>query len=142
MTDILMQPRVVAAEQGTLELANPAPGALVIRMTGRMELSHAQAICAYGEVTVYQDCPTPNAFLDLYEMDGYDTECRVLLTDWTQAQSPGPTHVLLGTRVVALGVAMASMALTLFGLAVHTYTSPNVFETQLSDYIQNNRQWD
>ncbi|MFT5358892.1 MAG: hypothetical protein ACI9KE_006133 [Polyangiales bacterium] len=130
---------VVKSDLGTLELANPALGALVIRMTGRMELEHAQAICEYGESTVHQNCRMPNAFLDLYEMDGFDTECRLLLTDWTQAQSPGPTHILLGTRVVALGVAMASMALTLFGLAVSTYTSANGFETKLSDYVQHNR---
>lgn len=130
---------VVKTDSGTLELANPGIGALVVRMTGRMELEHAQAICEYGEITVHQSCPAPNAFLDLFEMDGYDTECRLLLTEWTQTQSPGLIHVLLGTRVVALGVATASMALTLFGLAVTTYTSANSFETRLSDYIHHNR---
>ncbi|MFK8003739.1 MAG: hypothetical protein AB8H86_29520 [Polyangiales bacterium] len=136
---MLQDPMVVKTETGKLELANPAAGALVVRMTGRMELEHAQAICEYGQITVHQHCETPNAFLDLFEMDGYDTECRLLLTEWTQEQSPGPTHVLLGTRVVALGVAMASMALTLFGLAVTTYTSANSFETRLSDYIHRDR---
>lgn len=136
---VLLDPALVKTESGTLELANPACGALAVRMTGRMELEHAQAICRYGEITVKQACPLPSAFLDLYEMHGYATECRLLLTEWTRAQSPGPVHVLLGTRVVALGVAMASMALTLFGLAVRTYTSANGFETRLSDYIRSNR---
>lgn len=130
---------VVKTDLGTLELANPAIGALLVRMTGRMELEHAQAICEYGQATVHQDCPMPNAFLDLFEMHGYDTECRLLLTEWTQTQSPGLIHVLLGTRAVALGVAMASLALTLFGGAVTSYTSANSFETRLSDYIHHNR---
>lgn len=136
---VLLEPSVVETIEGTLELANPAKGALVVRMTGRMELEHAQAICEYAEVTIHQECKVPNAFLDFYEMSGYATECRLLLTEWTQGQAAGAIHVLLGTRVVALGVAMASMALTFFGLAVTTYTSANGFETRLSDYIQRNR---
>src|SRR5262245_53149402 len=58
-------------------------------------------------------------FYDWAEVTGYESASRVLLTKWSLSAprgSIGGVHILFRSRLVAMGVATASLALRMMGM--------------------------
>jgi len=118
-----------ADERGSLEITAPHPGVLLVRFDGHARAPVADAIivaldaavAAHGYVIVFDDW---------YGATGYDSAVRLKLTDWTRrnAAELRATHVLVGSRLIAMGLSVASLAL---GKHFHTYSNRAVFEAAL-----------
>ncbi len=120
----------LADERSSLEITAPGAGVLLVRFSGHARSPVADAIivaldaaiAAHGSVIVFDDW---------HGATGYDSAVRLKLTDWTRrnaAQLRG-THVLVGSRLIAMGLSVASLAL---GKHFHTYSSRAVFEAALA----------
>ena len=98
-------------------------------MTGYMERVHTRVIIAQSDATILQPYEQIS-FQDYGEMSGYDSESRILLTRWcTQHVADiGAVHVLVKSRMVAMGVTTASMALALVGVRLTPYSNRAEFE--------------
>jgi hypothetical protein len=120
----------LADERGSLEITSPSPGVLLVRFVGHARSPIADAIilaldaavAAHGSVTVFDDW---------YGATGYDSAVRLKLTDWTRRNAAAlrGTHVLVGSRLIAMGLSVASLAL---GKDFHTYSNRVVFEAVLA----------
>lgn len=120
----------LADERGSLEITAPSPGVLLVRFDGHARAPIADAIiraldtaiAAHGTVTVFDDW---------YSATGYDSAVRLKLTEWTRrnAAELRGTHVLVGSRLIAMGLSVASLAL---GKHFHTYSDRAIFEAALA----------
>lgn len=74
----------------------------------------------------------PTVFNDWWEMTGYDSEARIRLTEWTRSNlalgKTWPSHVLMRSKIVAMGVTVANMAL---GGALVVHSDRAVFDAEL-----------
>jgi hypothetical protein len=62
-------------------------------------------------------------------MDNYESVCRVELTGWVLShREQSALHIGLRSRMVAMGVAVANLAL---GSLIQVYNEPKGFETAL-----------
>ncbi|EYF08030.1 Hypothetical protein CAP_7052 [Chondromyces apiculatus DSM 436] len=76
-----------------------------------MELSERAVAMVEPRLSMTSRCFT--LFLDLNELDSYDTPARVRLTAWLQSlrQRTDAIHVSTRSRLVSMGVAVANLAL-------------------------------
>jgi hypothetical protein len=105
---------------------SPAPGVFHTVIVGYTQAEEARQIIAAGD-RVIAEAGMLVAFHDWEAMTGYHTESRVLLTEWglrIRAQVE-KVHVLVRSRVVAMGVSVASLVLR--GMLV-SYTQRAAFE--------------
>ena len=123
-----------ADARGSLQITAPYPGVLLVRFDGHARAPVADAIivaldaavAVYGSVIVFDDW---------YGATGYDSAVRLKLTDWTRrndAKLRG-THVLVGSRLIAMGLSVAGLAL---GKHFHTYSDRDMFETALATHAR------
>ena len=73
---------------------------------------------------------------DWYAMTGYDTRVRVDWTKWSQGRVKEieSTHILVRSRVVAMGVRTAALALSLVGARLSSYTEREQFDALLAEH--------
>lgn len=70
-----------------------------------------------------------NIFCDWAEMTGYDSEVRASLTQWVATNRTRATmHLLVGSKLVAMGVSVANLAL---GGVLVGYTNRGSFDAAL-----------
>ncbi len=96
----------------TLELAAPAPHILASRVVGMGSLEMVQKVIEFGDSLIAQ-AGAIQIFHDFSEVSGYRAEARRVLVDWG-VQNPDAikcTHVLFRSKIVAMGVAMATRLL-------------------------------
>ena len=96
----------------TLELAAPAPHILASRVVGMGSVEMVQHIIAFGN-SLIEKVGSIQIFHDFSEVSGYRAEARRVLVDWG-VQNPDAiecTHVLFRSKVVAMGVGMATRLL-------------------------------
>jgi len=121
-------------ERGSLQITAPYPGVLLVRFVGHARAPMANAIivaldaavAAHGYVIIFDDW---------YGATGYDSAVRLKLTDWTRrnAVELRATHVLVGSRLIAMGLSVASLAL---GKHFETYSDRAQFEAALAAMAQ------
>ena len=119
--------------RGSFELHTPGPKLVVSVAKGHLEECHIlpymqrvnELIARDGSVTILHDW---------YEMTGYDTRVRVDWTRWSQerVKQIESTHILVRSRVVAMGVRTAALALSLVGARLSSYTERDQFEALLA----------
>ncbi len=96
----------------TLELAAPAPHILASRVVGMGSLEMVQNVIEFGDALI-ADAGSIQIFHDFSEVSGYRAEARRVLVDWG-VQNPDAiecTHVLFRSKIVAMGVSMATRLL-------------------------------
>ncbi len=104
--------RVATSPEGESRVWSPAPGIVVTSFSGYG--THAFAAVIKRDTTPYFEPGTQTAlFSDWYDMRGYDTAARVELTRWLGWMRPriSEYHLLVRSRLVAMGVAVANLAL-------------------------------
>ncbi len=121
------------SERGKLTLRSPLPHVLVVRVEGEFQFS----------LVPYYKTPIDRAiaqgifihvFNDWWEMSGYDAETRVDLTNWTlPIRRKVNSHILLRSKIVALGVSAANFAL---GGALNVHTDRASFDAALNKSLR------
>lgn len=119
---------------GSLELFTPGPKLVLSVAKGHLEEQYIpmvrkidELIARDGEVTIFHDW---------LEVTGYETRVRTEWTKWSSGQADGveSTHILVRSRIVAMGVRTAALALALVGSRLNSYTEPEAFDEQLIKY--------
>ncbi len=121
----------------TLFLVSPAPGLLATRVEGMGSLLLVEHIIAFGNSLMKGGTPI-RIFHDFSRMTGYRTEARKLIVDWGVENRTliVETHVLFRSKVVAMGV---SLATSLLGNQLTGYSQRQPFEAVLQDAVLESR---
>ena len=86
---------------------------------------------------VYAGGQTVHGFHDWLAMSNYDSACRIDLTQWILAhRKQSIVHIALGSRLVAMGVSVANLAL---GNALKVYTSVDALERAYVETLETKR---
>lgn len=96
----------------TLELAAPAPNILASRVVGMGSAEMVRNVIEFGDELIAA-AGSIQIFHDFSEVSGYRAEARRVLVDWG-VRNPDAiecTHVLFRSKVVAMGVSMATRLL-------------------------------
>jgi hypothetical protein len=103
----------------------PARNAVAHKVTGHLHIEGARVILASIE-RIIRWGNSYVAFNDWYEMDGYDSQSRLVMTDWVVSSRSkfSAIHILLHSKLVSMGVSVANLAV---GGLLSTYTSPRSF---------------
>jgi hypothetical protein len=121
-----------AGSRGVLELATPVPGVLFSRFRGDLSADLARILAArlMREATTN---PGFSSYSDWEAMDAYETESRVVLTDTSKAikSRMGKVHILVRSRVVALGIDVANVVLR----NIVSFHDRGAFERELTGAI-------
>lgn len=113
MHDVFWSGTVETAEGargGTLR-AGVVGGALFCNtVTGYLEPSLSARIVEMGDAAI-QQAGQITLFCNWWGMSGYETRCRTDLTQWASARGSqiDRIHVLVGSKIVGMGVSVASM---------------------------------
>jgi hypothetical protein len=110
-----------------------APGLYATRAAGHIEVELSSKIVAGGN-EVIREHGKLLAFHDWQGIQTYETDARKQLTDWAIGirGKVERVHLLTGSKLVRMGVAVASIAL---GDMVTAYEDRTVFEKLLQDAI-------
>lgn len=105
-------------------------GVLLTRYVGRLTLASADALIGVLD-RIARDAQF-ESFNDAIELTGYDSEFRVRLTDWVGANktSVPHLHVLLKSRIVAMAVSVAGLAIG--SQRITSYSDPKAFAIALA----------
>jgi hypothetical protein len=97
-----------------------APAEMVAKV-----LEHRERVTRLGRTILFHD---------LFELEGYDPMVREELTKWQRRHGLliEGTHVLLRSRIVAMGIQVASLAL---GQAMRTYSHARDFERDIRKLV-------
>lgn len=112
---------------GKMTYEFPAPGIVLNVMTGHFATDLAD-FCIAGWTEGLKQHPPLIMFCNWEAMTGYDPDCRRRLTDWHKqhAKDIEKGHILLKSKLVAMGVSVANMVLG--GSAIETYSNKTKFE--------------
>lgn len=115
--------------RGELRCEEPAPGVLLITARGHIAAEGIAAVIAWRNEAVRR-CGQVDLFDNAYEVNGYDSAVRTRATEWSAANRAAirSQHILLRSKIVAMGVSLANIAL---GGRVAVYTMPNGFDREL-----------
>ena len=99
-------------DDATYQLWMPAPGVVLQRVTGKAGIAIAREIGRQLE-RILERHDAVVLFDDFAEMTGYTSEGRIELTEWSKRNWSRlrSTHILVGSKLVAMGVSVASIAL-------------------------------
>ena len=113
---------------GTAQASEPKPGLLHYVVTGRLTTSLAEQIIAFADGSRSESLWF---FHDWWQVDGYDTQARYLITRWSvkhRARLRGG-HILTRSKIVRMGVAVGNIAI---GGIAELHDSPASFRLALS----------
>jgi hypothetical protein len=90
-----------------------APTVYVTQVEGHMDESHAALFESYGAARIAGSSKPLCVFHDWLEMTGYDSLCRKRMTEWSVARlsSYGEVHIAVRSKLVAMGIQVANIAL-------------------------------
>ena len=118
-------------ERGVLSMEPHPQESWLLRYTfrGYLELAAARQIVAW-RADAFADHPVIEEFHDWWDMTGYDSLSRRLLTDHTLAHRArlARVHLLFRSQLVRMGVAAASIPL---GRLLVSHASPERFAERL-----------
>lgn len=117
-----------------MTLHSPAPGVFHTVIAGYIEPAEARRVVAAGDLVI-AEAGMLVGFHDWEAMTGYQSESRALLTDWGVRIRPQveKVHILVRSRIVAMGVSVASLALR--GMLV-SYTQRAAFEAAFAARVE------
>jgi hypothetical protein len=120
---------------GRIHVYRYARRVMVNRVEGHLSAAMAQAWIAGVEPSFV--IGSLEALADWEKMTGYDAEARRVLTKWAldRRRNTLYAHFLVPPGIVAMGVSVAAMSLSLAGIDVHSTTDRNVFESAVRKRI-------
>lgn len=97
---------------GAVFLSEPAPCVFLIRVTGYITTEVATAMLAYRRKTTLAG-KSMHIFDDTWEATGYESDVRVVLTEWGRRhEAQVLSHqLLLRSKLIAMAVAVANIPL-------------------------------
>ncbi len=120
---------------GELRFWRPAPHVIVTRFQGSMYDGHLAhlAMLAIEEV-IAKEQPRVDIFHDWEEMELYATQARTLMTERSVPLAPNinSLSVMLGSKVVLMGVSLASIKLG----GIPTFTQRREFEQAIQRAVE------
>jgi hypothetical protein len=120
-------------DRGSASIRRPRPHVehLVARGFANVE---AVGLILEQRERIVAECGKIALFDDLEGLVGYDSEVRVRLTDWSRANRPKIVafHILTSSRIVAMGVTVANLAL---GGSIRAHLKRMPFEAALRDEV-------
>jgi hypothetical protein len=124
--------RAVNTPRGTLSIWLPRPGLLVTEAIGHITAAQTHAIIAAGDEIRGEG--TLLAFHNFFGVQTYDSAARTAMTAWGYRIRASVEHVhfAIGSRLVRMGISVASMAL---GGMLVTYDELAPFERELEDAL-------
>ena len=127
----------IESPRGTVVFSEPAPGVLVVRIVGHVTIEAANAAISLRRKAL-RATPAIHLFDHAWDATGYDSEVRLTLTAWAKenADRIESHHLLLRSKILAMGVSVANIALR-NRLTVHT--SEESFATVLRDTCRSRR---
>jgi hypothetical protein len=97
--------------RGSLAYWRASPRVYATQVRGYMTPDMARLIIGHGEL-LYGPAGRVHGFHDWFDMSNYDSRCRVELTAWVMShRQRSALHIGLRSRMVAMGVAVANLAL-------------------------------
>ena len=129
--------RGMSEPRGSYEIYFPAPNISVARARGHLSLALAQLAPEAFEAHGPQS-ELIASFNDWEAMTTYDSEARRLLTIWTlsNARKLRSVEFLVNSRVVAMGIAAANLAMKAIRLPLVSYTKRSEFESSLAQALE------
>lgn len=102
----------MTSERGTVTVTRPVPHVELLRAEGHAPGEVVDSILELRDVII-RESGRILIFDDLEMMTGYDSAVRVRLTEWSRLHKPkiGSFHILTRSRVAAMGVTVANLAL-------------------------------
>jgi hypothetical protein len=119
--------------EGTLFISRTVGNVILQKFSGRLTMDFVTHILQTIEPRLAPERPLIG-FNDWAGMAGYTTEARVALTKWLfTARGPvAEMHVLVRSKLVAMGVSVANL---LLGGFVVPYARPERFKTALAERL-------
>lgn len=121
---------VVSDDKGSrVSIRRPAPHVELIRCEGHARAELIDLVLKNRE-EILAECGRIALFDDLESMNGYDSSVRLKLTDWGKKHRDRIVafHILTRSRLVAMGVTVANLAL---GGHIQAHTNRRAFEDAL-----------
>lgn len=111
---------------GELRLWQPAPHVIVTRFKGAMYDAHLAHLSMTAIEGIVANQAKTDVFHDWEEMELYATEARTIMTERAIPMAPklNSLSVLFGSKVVLMGVSLASLKLG----GIHTFSGREEFE--------------
>ncbi len=124
--------RIIEHDRGRVELY--AHGDVVVTIaSGQIIAGDSRALTDVVD-SVRRRVGCVRVFHDWHAVEGYESEARIHLTRWT-LDAPrgtiGECHVLVRSKLVAMGVSTAALALRLASIPLFSYTLRAPFEARL-----------
>lgn len=121
-----------------LLVARPGGSALCTTMTGHLTLPVAERFLKLADL-VYNHSKTVSIFHNWWNMTGYDSEVRPLLTDYAKNRMSQlhVLHILLRSQLVIVGVRAANLVL---GGRISAHSKPEVFAQAYGDWASKHLQ--
>ena len=118
--------------RGHLSVWRVAPGVYASEVTGHLDVQLAQRIIDFAE-PLYA-LGSVAGFHDWFEMTGYDSQSRIVLTRWVLSHR-AQSRLFIGVRskLVAMGVSVANLAL---GNLIEVHASMAPLECALEKLLQ------
>lgn len=128
--------RAANTPRGTLSIWLPRPGLLVTEAIGHITAAQTHAIIAAGDEIRGEG--TLLAFHNFFGVQTYDSAARTAMTAWGYRIRASVEHVhfAIGSRLVRMGISVASMAL---GGMLVTYDELAPFERELEGALSRPR---
>jgi hypothetical protein len=123
----------IQIECGSIAYWELAPRLYMTEVRGLMTQKMAHLIIDHAE-PLYARPGRIHGFHNWLAMDNYESMCRVELTSWVLSHREYSTlHIGLRSRMVAMGVAVANLAL---GSLIQVYNEPEALEAVLLSTLE------
>lgn len=117
----------------------PIAGVYTTVATGHVIESMATDFITYLEGEMKSGISNMSFFHDWWDLTTYEQSARHRLTEWRRAAPKGTTkdsHVLVRSKLIAMGVAASSIVLRMVGVDMRAYNDRAEFERNLGDAIR------
>lgn len=126
-------------ERSEFTVYRPVEGLYVTVANGHVLEATARDFIAFLEGEMQRGISNMSFFHDWWALDTYEQSARQRLTDWRRAAPRGTTkdsHVLVRSKLLAMGVAASAIVLRMVGVEMRVYTDRAEFERVLRDAIR------
>lgn len=125
-------------KDATLTTFRPVAGVYVTIAKGHVVEAMATDFIALLEAEMKLGIANMSFFHDWWELASYEQSARHRLTEWRRAAPKGTTkdsHVLVRSKLVAMGVAASSIVLRMVGVDMRAYNDRAEFERALRSTV-------
>ena len=120
----------LADDRGAFTFSSPAPHIELMRCEGYAQASHVDFVLSNRE-RILSRCGRIAIFDDLEKLQGYDSDVRIRLSKWAREHRSQIVtfHILTRSKVVAMGVTVANLAL---GGRICAHAIRSAFDAELA----------